>query len=77
VRAVSAVGSGDAFLAGIVHSLSHGGRIEDALRLGVAAGTAAVLTPRTELSHRREVDVLQPRVRVQRIGPQPVLARGV
>jgi len=55
VRAVSAVGSGDAFLAGVVHSLSRGGRMEDALRLGVAAGTAAVLTPGTELCHRREV----------------------
>jgi len=77
VRAVSAVGSGDAFLAGVVHSLSRGGRMEDALRLGVAAGTAAVLTPGTELCHRREVDVLQPRVKVQRIEPQPVLARGV
>ncbi|MDO8612994.1 MAG: 1-phosphofructokinase, partial [Dehalococcoidia bacterium] len=53
VRAVSAVGSGDAFLAGVVHSLSRGGRMEDALRLGVAAGTAAVLTPGTELCHRR------------------------
>jgi 1-phosphofructokinase family hexose kinase len=77
VRAVSAVGSGDAFLAGVVHSLSRGGRMEDALRLGVAAGTAAVLTPGTELCHRREIDVLQPRVKVQRIEPQSVLARGV
>ena len=77
VRAVSAVGSGDAFLAGVVHSLSRGGSMEDALRLGVAAGTAAVLTPGTELCHRREVDVLRPRVRVQRIEPRPVLARGV
>ena len=77
VRAVSAVGSGDAFLAGVVHSLSRGGSMEDALRLGVAAGTAAVLTPGTELCHRREVDVLKPRVRVQRIEPRPVLARGV
>ncbi len=77
VRAVSAVGSGDAFLAGVVHSLSRGGGMEEALRLGVAAGTAAVLTPGTELCHRREVDVLQPRVKVQRIEPRPVLARGV
>jgi len=76
VRAVSAVGSGDAFLAGVVLSLSHGGRMDEALRLGVAAGTAAVLTPGTELCHRREVDVLQPRVKVQRIESHPVLARG-
>jgi 1-phosphofructokinase family hexose kinase len=65
VRAVSAVGSGDAFLAGVVLTLSRGGAMEDALRLGIAAGTASVLNPGTELCHRREVDILIPRVRVQ------------
>jgi 1-phosphofructokinase family hexose kinase len=67
VRAVSAVGSGDAFLAGVVLALSRGGSIEDALALGVAAGTASVLNPGTELCHRREVDILLPRVKVQPI----------
>jgi 1-phosphofructokinase family hexose kinase len=67
VRAVSAVGSGDAFLAGVVLTLSRGGRIDEALRLGIAAGTASVLNPGTELCHRREVDILMPRVRVQPI----------
>jgi 1-phosphofructokinase len=67
VRAVSAVGSGDAFLAGVVLTLSRGGDIQDALRLGIAAGTASVLNPGTELCHRREVDILIPRVRVQPI----------
>ncbi len=68
VRAVSAVGSGDAFLAGVVLTLSGGGSLAEALRLGIAAGTAAVLTLGTELCHRREVDILLPRVRVQSIG---------
>ena len=77
VRAVSAVGSGDAFLAGVVFTLSRGGTIEEALRLGVAAGTACVLTPGTELCHRREVDLLEPRVKVRRIESQPALAQGV
>lgn len=76
VRAVSAVGSGDAFLAGVVLSLSQSHTMEEALRLGVAAGTACVLTPGTELCHRREVDLLQPRVKVQRIEPEPALAPG-
>lgn len=67
VRAVSAVGSGDALLAGIVLTLSRGGTIPQALRLGVAAGTAVVLTPGTELCHRREVDLLMQRVKVQAI----------
>jgi 1-phosphofructokinase family hexose kinase len=74
VRAVSAVGSGDAFLGGVVLTLSGGGSIEDALRLGIAAGTAAVLTPGTELCRRREVDILLPRVKVQRISA-PVPSR--
>ncbi len=65
VRAVSAVGSGDAFLAGVVLTLSRGGSMEEALRLGIAAGTASVLNPGTELCHRREVDILAPRVKVQ------------
>jgi 1-phosphofructokinase family hexose kinase len=74
VRAVSAVGSGDAFLAGVVLTLSRGGSMEDAMRLGIAAGTAAVLTPGTELCHRREVDILYPRVRVEST-QQPVASR--
>ena len=76
VRAVSAGGSGAGFLAGPVLPLNRGDHMEDALRLGVAAGTACVLTPGTELCRRREVDILQPRVKVQRIEPQPALAQG-
>src|SRR5581483_4092714 len=43
VRAISAVGSGDAFLAAAVLTLDKGGSLEDALRLGVASGSATVL----------------------------------
>ena len=67
VRAVSAVGSGDAFLAGVILTLSKGGSMTEALRLGIASGTASVLLPGTELCRRREVDILMPRVRVQPI----------
>ncbi len=74
VRAVSAVGSGDALLAGVVLTLSRGGDMDEALRLGIAAGTASVLNPGTELCHRREVDILIPRVRVQEIA-SPVACR--
>jgi 1-phosphofructokinase len=69
VRAVSAVGSGDSFLAGVILTLSRGGAMEEALRLGIAAGTATVLTLGTELCHRREVDILLSRVKVQPIEP--------
>lgn len=67
VRAVSAVGSGDALLAGCVLTLSKGGTLVEALQLGIACGTAAVLTPGTELCHRREVDILRSRIRVEEI----------
>lgn len=67
VRAVSAVGSGDALLAGVVLTLNRGGTVEEALRLGIACGTAAVLTPGTELCHRREVDILRSRIKVEEI----------
>jgi 6-phosphofructokinase 2 len=49
--------------------------MEDALRLGIAAGTACVLNPGTELCHRREVDILAPRVKVQPIA-SPIGAHG-
>lgn len=74
VRAVSAVGSGDAFLAAIVLTLSRGGGIEEALRLGVACGSAAVLRPGTELCHHEDIENLLPRVKVQKIDLEPVLA---
>lgn len=69
VRAVNAIGSGDAFLAGVVLTLSRGGDLEAAMKLGIASGTAAVLTLGTEPCHRREVDILLPRVKVQELEP--------
>ena len=56
VRPVSTVGAGDAMVAGIAASLCRGSGLEDAVRHGVAAGTAAVLTPGTQLCERREAE---------------------
>lgn len=53
----SAVGAGDSFVAGMVHGLAQGETIDRAFALGVAAGTATVLTPGTELC--RKADVLR------------------
>lgn len=75
VRAVSAIGSGDAFLAGVVLTLSRGGTMDEAMRLGIAAGTATVLTPGTTPCRRREVDILLPRVKVQPITSEKAAAR--
>lgn len=56
VPVVSTVGAGDSFLAAFVLRLAQGYPAEVALRSAVAAGTAAVLTPATELCHRADVE---------------------
>lgn len=55
VEAKSAVGAGDSFVGGMVHGLASGEGEARAFALGVAAGTATVLTPGTELCHRADV----------------------
>jgi 6-phosphofructokinase 2 len=50
VEACSAVGAGDSFLAGMVHGFSLGRSAEEAFRVGVAAGAAAVLSCGSELA---------------------------
>jgi len=59
----SATGAGDSFLGGMVCALAEGRAVEDAFAVGLAAGTAAVLTPGTELCRRDDVwrlhDMLQ------------------
>jgi 6-phosphofructokinase 2 len=58
VNIQSKVGAGDSMVAGIVAGLSRRWSLEEAVRYGVAAGTAAVMTPGTELCRRRDVDRL-------------------
>lgn len=55
VVAKSAVGAGDSFVGGMTFALAEGRPVEDAFVLGLAAGTAAVLTPGTELCRREDV----------------------
>jgi len=58
VNAVSKVGAGDSMVGGLVHGLASGMSLSHAARLGVAAGTAAVMTPGTELCRREDVERL-------------------
>lgn len=58
VEVRSAVGAGDSFVAAMTHGLAMGRSIEDAFRLGIAAGTAAVMTPGSDLCHRDDVERL-------------------
>jgi 6-phosphofructokinase 2 len=67
IRSVSAVGAGDSFLGAMVWSLAQGMRPADALRYGVAAGSAAVLNAGTELCHAEDVHRLLPQVTVTTI----------
>ncbi len=55
VEAKSAVGAGDSFVAGMVHGLNNGESIDRSFALGVAAGTATVLTSGTDLCHKSDV----------------------
>jgi 6-phosphofructokinase 2 len=64
VRVKSSVGAGDSMVAGIVLSLAQGRPLREAVRLGVAAGAAAVLNPGTELCHREDVERLYDQVTV-------------
>lgn len=54
----SAVGAGDSMVGAIVFALERGWKLRDAVRYGVAAGTATLMTPGTELCHRENVEQL-------------------
>jgi 6-phosphofructokinase 2 len=49
VRIRSRVGAGDSMVAGLVMGLSQNRALEESVRLGIAAGAAAVMTPGSEL----------------------------
>lgn len=54
----SRIGAGDSTVAGIVVALARGEPLGRAVRFGVAAGAAAVMTPGTELCRREDVERL-------------------
>lgn len=58
------VGAGDSFLAGLICALTKEQPPQDALRHGVAAGTAALLKPGVDLCHAADVERLMPEVSV-------------
>jgi 6-phosphofructokinase 2 len=64
VKVRSAVGAGDCTIAGLALKLSYGDSLVEACRLAVAMGTAAVLTPGTELCHKSDIEELLPQVQI-------------
>ena len=59
VTVASTVGAGDSFLAAFVLRLAQGRTAGEAFNAAVAAGSAAVMTPATELCHRTDVERLE------------------
>ena len=70
VKIRSTVGAGDCTIAGLALTLVHRGSLIEACRLAVAMGTAAVLTPGTELCRRTDVERLLPQIKVWNIPPR-------
>jgi 6-phosphofructokinase 2 len=70
VKVRSAVGAGDCTVAGFALKLAYGEPPIEACRLAVAMGTAAVLTPGTELCHRADVERLLPQIKVWKMAPK-------
>ena len=62
VQVLSAVGAGDSTVAGFILAYSQGKDLLECVRFACAAGTAAVLTPGTELCHRSAFEKILPDV---------------
>jgi 6-phosphofructokinase 2 len=71
IEVVSTVGAGDSFLGGMVAAIAAGQPLEDAFRMGVAAGSAAVMSPGTELCQEADVARLLPEVRIRELAKAP------
>lgn len=67
VKAISAVGSGDAFAAGLAMALGEGKSVDDALRLAAACGAANAMTSLAGHLDPAEVDRLLPLVEIQHV----------
>jgi 6-phosphofructokinase 2 len=63
----STVGAGDSFLAGFILAHSRGEAPELCLRLAVASGAAAAMTPGTELARKNDVEAIMPKVTIEAV----------
>jgi 6-phosphofructokinase 2 len=62
VQIKSRIGAGDSMVAGITLKLAQGKSFWEAVRFGIAAGAAAVMTPGTELCHGEDVQRLYEKI---------------
>jgi len=63
----STIGAGDALLAGLLAELSRGKSLADALRMGVAAGSASVLYPGTSFAPPAKISEIYCQVHVSKL----------
>ncbi len=63
----STVGAGDAMTAGFVAGFTETGSFPEALRRGMAAGAASVMTDGTQLMRREDYDALLDRVEIREV----------
>ncbi len=63
----STIGAGDALLAGLLAELSRGKSLADALRMGVAAGSASVLYPGTSFAPPAKIFEIRRQVQVSKL----------
>ncbi len=62
VERKSTVGAGDCMVAGIIYSLSLNKSLQEAVRYGVACGTAATMNSGTELCRKEDAEALMTKV---------------
>jgi 6-phosphofructokinase 2 len=56
VAVVSTVGAGDSLMGGMIYGLDRGDSLADAFTLGIAAATATLKVPGTQLCSREDTD---------------------
>ena len=71
IEPVSTVGAGDSFLGGLVAALASGHSLHESFRVAVAAGSAAVLSPGTELCSEEDVQRLLRQVNISEVTLAP------
>jgi 6-phosphofructokinase 2 len=67
IDTVSTVGAGDSFVGGLMAALAAGNSLPDSFRVAVAAASAAVMSPGTELCHEEDVKRILPQVKISEL----------
>jgi 6-phosphofructokinase 2 len=67
VQAVSTVGAGDSFLGAMIYGLVEGRAQKDAFKTAVAAGSAALLSPGTDLARPDQIRTREQRIAVSEL----------